>query len=482
MTNAPKQLEKAVDGKQLPLLKTLLKSFKKRDLENIQFTKQTRSFGSNVKEGIDIYSNGVVDEIRPNILHLATVRGYTSMVRAILDYHPLMIDSKTNDNGKFSPLQLAIFARHEKTVRYLIEKGASLRGALVAAVIVKNDSLARDLLAKGADPNDSNPFFKTTPLFYVYNPDLGRTLIQRGATVDRKDIFNWTPLMYQVNSWDPALPQNILNKRHQIVNLLLANNASLSIKGRNRQYRERERGITLLHIAASKVAAGEVSGTLRVDAVMFDLVLRKYTDARMNLNPKTSLGNTPVLYYFECLGTLEGSDFYYAAPDIMDELRYFESKGLNLAMKNKANCSVYDLMARMLRKMIDSNVRNQVQAFLQFRSTMAAEKMKNLHIPSNLNTTDPVLLNRVNVKNAYILKTDLVNKNVTTNGKTKRVRELRTVYNKSSLNGMIQSGRSLVSPMTRRPFVMADIVKLTDVAPASQLKKYKNNSNKKRYT
>jgi len=119
-----------------------------------------------------------------------------------------------------------------------------------------------------------------------------------------------------------------------------------------------------------------------------------------------------------------------------------------------------------------ANVVNFSQTFL---NRIGMSVLQNIHIPNNLNRTDPVAYNTVNINNAYIIKTDLMNKTIRNGNRNKRVKEVKTVYNKASIDGMLRSGRSVVSPITRRPFTRADVVRLKDVTPQNEMNRYKRN-------
>lgn len=101
-------------------------------------------------------------------------------------------------------------------------------------------------------------------------------------------------------------------------------------------------------------------------------------------------------------------------------------------------------------------------------------KNASVRIPNDLNRMDPVSMNMINIGNAYIIKRDLVNKTRTRNGNTIRRKEVRYVYNKSTLKSIIDSGR-MRSPVTRKPFTLKDVVKLQDIVLKSELNRYRKN-------
>jgi len=477
--SAISQLRRAIDDKNLGLVKILLQKVTKAQLKNTTFSEPIYDFGQDMTDAIALLSEDQWITTKINVLHIAAIYGYTSIVRAILNAYPRLIDSKTDDVAKFTALQFAIINKNRKTVDYLIEKGASLKGALLAAVAsssrYQQSTLIETLLRKGADVNEKSVFNGTTPLFHATSESTARLLISRGANVNHKDTYGWTPLMFRVGMFSSYAGHENRNEAKKIVDLLVSNNTSLTAKGRNRNLREVERGISLIHLASLKASIADRS--------MFDKIVRLYTDNGMDLNPRTSLRNTPPLFYLktELAGISSGRYISYIQSETMvDVLKYMDSKGMNLKLKDASNVTVRDLLRRFVEnrnRNIRENVERVFRNFINSEQATRQTKMKNLYIPGNLNTLDPILFNHVNKNNAYIIRPDLVNKNITNRGKTKRVREVKTVYNKSSLNGMIQAGRTLVSPVTRRPFTHRDVLKLTDVAPAAQLKKYKKNTN-----
>jgi len=465
------QLKKSVQDKKLSLVKILSKSVRKQEVKETMYDIRLDINRAYFSTSLKTISGHNVNRLRMNILHIAALDGNTSMVRAILDAFPALINTKTSDEMKLTAIQIAAISGHDKLTCFLTERGASLAGVLVYCMASVSTHLTSYLLHHGASADDKNSFIGTTPLFYAYTPGLVKELIRAGANVNHRDTYGWTPLMYHVKMFENSLsyPSRRQYKKESI-NELLANGASIGIKGRNRDLRYTEGRISLLHIAASTMRPG--------DPHMLDFVSDLFVRNTLNLNAKTSLGNTPALYYLKT--TMRETPVYEVtlrhAQCIVFNLKRIESKGGNLKLRDIYDCTVRDIIRKYVTNRnfhinIDTVLRNFVNE-VQPKSM----KIKNLYIPSNMNTTDPVLLNNINKNNAYLIKTDLVSKNVTINGKTKRVRELRTVYNKSSLNGILNSGRSLVSPLTRKPFRSSDIVKLTDVAPASQLKKYKRNS------
>ena len=488
MVNAVSQLKQAIENKKINLVEIILPKIPKNELKNTTFElnfKYSAGYFENRRDPLiprivtKNYSEGTWTSTKANVLHIAAMLGYTSIVRKILTYHPTMINTKTDDEASFTALQFAALFSNTKTSQFLIDSGASLKGALIAAstfAYTPSTELVRILIDKGANVNDKNVFNGTTPLSCILDTEIIRLLIRRGANVNHRDQYGWTPIMLHagvVMSYSHELENSRFGRHIDVINCLVQNNASLTYKGRNRDARERERGITLLHIAG--FAGMDIN-----KMTIFDHVVQLYKDRNMSLNPKTSLGNTPPLYLLDqMIETLPVNDRDEQSYYLMKSLKHMESKGLNFKIKNPSNLNVRDILRiKVLNYDLSHNVKQSVQEFINFEEQPRTQKkMKNLYIPSNLNTMDPVLLNHVNKNNAYIIKTDLVNKNVTTRGKTRRVREVKTVYNKSSLNGMIQSGRTLKSPWTGRNFQPSDIIKLTDIAPASQLKKYKKNTN-----
>lgn len=158
-------------------------------------------------------------------------------------------------------------------------------------------------------------------------------------------------------------------------------------------------------------------------------------------------------------------------------LRFFISKGASVKKPNKDTDGTrpVDVLLRMKNNGFIPNA-NQNYINDMVKILGGIEHKKNVTLLGNMNMTDPISLNTVRLNNAYILKPDIVNTTIQTKNGRKTTRTVRQVYEKSSLNSLIRSGRTLQSPVTRRPFTPLDIIKLTDVVPENRIKNFKKNS------
>lgn len=158
-------------------------------------------------------------------------------------------------------------------------------------------------------------------------------------------------------------------------------------------------------------------------------------------------------------------------------LRFFISKGASVKKPNKDTDGTrpVDVLLRMKNNGFIPNA-NQNYINDMVKILGGIQHKKNVTLLGNMNMTDPISLNTVRLNNAYILKPDIVNTTIQTKNGRKTTRTVRQVYEKSSLNSLIRSGRTLQSPVTRRPFTPLDIIKLTDVVPENRIKNFKKNS------
>jgi ankyrin repeat protein len=467
MTNTQSQLKRAIEEKNTSLVKSLLQHISVKEslkMWNIDILDSNGHNIANVVHG----SERTRDQC--TMLHIAASKGYTSIVRAILDSKPHLLNTKTGRGG-FTALQLALLMDKERTAEYLIQQRAKTNGALAYAAVLGSSSIITMLLDARANVNEKVRD-GATPLFFARTPGVVKTLVQNGANINHRDVYGWTPLMASLgnvylNSIETHRPSP------EMTETFIRHGADVSIKGRDRTPQSFEKNITALHTVFYNLYF--VDDAIQMYSIVYNACRRK----GLTTEPKTSNGNTPLLYFMK---RYENSLKSHAS---FTRNRY----GMNSSTK-ESNSTVKDILEFLLEKgssLHDTNrygksgfsyiksMTNVVNFSQRFLNRIGMSVIHNIHIPNNLNRTDPILLNGININNAYILKTDLVNKTINRNGKNTRVKEVKTVYNKSSLNGMIRSGRSLVSPVTRRPFSGYDVVRLKDVAPANEMNRYKRN-------
>jgi len=468
-TNTIDQIRRAILDKDLSLVKTLLGHVSRDDVR----VKWTQNVFNTLEIARARFIGGRqtsrVDQI--NILHIAATRGYTSMVRVILDSKPSLLNSKTSQG--FTALQLALILGRNKTARYLVERKAGLKHALSAAVIGTQPDMTfiRYLIVKGANVNEKDNMTGATPIFFANSTEMIDLLVSKGANVNQKDIYGWTPLMAIAGLI--YINVNLLTSNPvDLMKKLVEKGANVCLRGRNREPQENEKKITLLHAtmhSLGKIRTQELSN-------IYTYITSEFRSRNKGIRPRTTLGNTPMLYLTQYLKKCINNN--NTLPRMKQDFpRFFK----NLATMHYSDVNVPEdtnsggrTVKYYLRDLVNtmnfpSNFKN---AYIWNVSNTHTNN--NIHIPNNLNRTDPISINAVNINNAYIIKKDLLNKTINENGRRVRIKEVKTVYNKSSLNGMVATGRSLVSPITRRPFTAQDIVKLSTVASANEMTRYKN--------
>lgn len=141
-------------------------------------------------------------------------RGSLEDFKLAVRNNPELINAQ--DQRGSTPLVLACYYNNESVVSFLIDKVNNIDGTtkdgspLMAAAVKGYNSIAKALLAAGADPNteDAN---QTTALHYAVmfkNYDLSVMLLESGADPKHKNNVNQSPL-------DLAVVQN--DKRLNII-------------------------------------------------------------------------------------------------------------------------------------------------------------------------------------------------------------------------------------------------------------------------
>ena len=110
------------------------------------------------------------------------------LLRDHLDRDPGLLDDETTG---MTPLRWAAYGSADAVTRLLIERGASLDGALLAAAEVNGVLVAELLLAAGADPSWTDPDTLESALHVAArhasradNTPVARLLLEAGADVD----------------------------------------------------------------------------------------------------------------------------------------------------------------------------------------------------------------------------------------------------------------------------------------------------------
>lgn len=463
---------------------------------------------------IHVYPKIAVSHIGSSIdvtpLHVAAADGATAIVRAIIEKFPDTINVKASSHkykdgyAHVTPLLLAILGGHKSTYKYLIESGASLKDCIHMAVTMNDKSLVKTILDKGVSVNEKDSAIGRSPLHFAKNPSILSYLLNTpGVNIDIRDEYGYTPIM--------EFSRKHFEGRYECIRLLLQKGASLKYKGKDRftmdtRMNSRNNGQSILHIIASDffqnykhVLRNHDDYILKSKRIL-DLVSSEYDRLGLNVNIKSSNGDTPVLYFVELWMRMDWNVIHpQHFKTFVSVLEGWIRNGANPNIRNKDGKNVPDLLLERaelgfkiahkpynLLKLMNKGTLIELSTEMQnLGKTLKGEtdnkkqQIKNIHIPNNLNKVDPVLMNNVKLNDAYILKSDLLKKTITNEktGKKTKVKEVKTVYNKSSLNGILKSGRSIVSPVTRKPFTADDILMLKTVAPIKELEKYKNKNN-----
>jgi ankyrin repeat protein len=125
-------------------------------------------------------------------LHYAARRGHKEVVELLLANGA---DVNARDRMSKTPVEHAMGGNHREIVQLLIYKGADI-SPLHFALYMKDEAEARSLIEGGADVNRRTPY-GTTPLDRAVVAgfrDIVELLIAKGANVNAKDNWDWTPL------------------------------------------------------------------------------------------------------------------------------------------------------------------------------------------------------------------------------------------------------------------------------------------------
>ena len=126
-------------------------------------------------------------------LHLATLAGRTSVIRAIASSNRETLDDE--DYVGRTALELAVSNNQTESAKALIELGADVNapfGPLVSSH--NNTDLVKLFLEAGAEPN-SRTTEGNTLLHLSNNPEVAQILLDAGASVDARNNAGKTPLM-----------------------------------------------------------------------------------------------------------------------------------------------------------------------------------------------------------------------------------------------------------------------------------------------
>ncbi|MBW2173360.1 MAG: ankyrin repeat domain-containing protein, partial [Deltaproteobacteria bacterium] len=143
-----------------------------------------------ISKGVDV---NVKNDEGLTLLHCAARDGHKEIVELLLAHGADVNVGGANYNR--TAAEFAMSRNHTEIVQLLVSKGADI-SPLHFALYMKDEARARSLIEGGADVNRQTPN-GTTPLTRAVNvgfKDIVELLIAKGANVNAKDNFDWTPL------------------------------------------------------------------------------------------------------------------------------------------------------------------------------------------------------------------------------------------------------------------------------------------------
>ena len=183
-----------------------------------------------ISEGADV---NVKNNDGQTPLHYAARRGHKEIVEVLLAHGA---DVNIGANYNQTAAEFAMRSNHREIVQLLVSKGADI-SPLHFALYMKDEAKARRLIESGADVNRRTPY-GTTPLDRAVGAgfkDIVELLIAKGANVNAKDNWDWTPLHSAVYG------------HKDIVELLIAKGANVKARdggGRTPLWYAQDKGYT----------------------------------------------------------------------------------------------------------------------------------------------------------------------------------------------------------------------------------------------
>jgi len=152
-------------------------------------------------------------------LHYAAQRGHKEIVEVLLAHGA---DVNIGDCYNRTAAEYAMSSNHGEIVQLLVSKGAGI-SPLQFALYMKDEAKARSLIEAGADVNGRTPD-GTTPLdraVVAGFKDIVELLIGKGADVNAKNFWDWTPL------------HSAVYRHKDVVELLIASGADVNARDRS---------------------------------------------------------------------------------------------------------------------------------------------------------------------------------------------------------------------------------------------------------
>jgi len=186
-----------------------------------------------------IYNNYNDKNVEKGKLYCYTESGNFKAVRKMLDSG--VSPDSCPSTWKLTSLTIACRYNYIDIAKLLLDKGANVEGKSIAgpkqtplmnAITSQNDSMVKLILESGSKvdgaDNNGGPLFSSV---LSRNPAIINLLLQYKSNINILDSQGNTPLINacSANSFGTANPSYI------IINLLLSNNANISIKNKNNQ-------------------------------------------------------------------------------------------------------------------------------------------------------------------------------------------------------------------------------------------------------
>ena len=177
---------------------------------------KTEHVKSLIAGGVDVNVKDL-DCLTP--LHYAAQRGHREIVEVLLAHGA---DVNIGDCYNRTAAEYAMSSNHGEIVQLLVSKGADI-SPLHFALYMKDEAKARSLIEAGADVNGRTPD-GTTPLdraVVAGFKDIVELLIGKGADVNAKNFWDWTPL------------HSAVYRHKDVVELLIASGADVNARDRS---------------------------------------------------------------------------------------------------------------------------------------------------------------------------------------------------------------------------------------------------------